>query len=45
MILEFTSDVDPGYKDAYHIQNDLLYICPYTDFGPSKTNLLDSCLL
>ena len=38
--MEFTLDVDSGYKDAAHIQNDLLYICLFTDFASWKTNLI-----
>ena len=30
---EFASDIDSGYKDAAHIQNDLQYICVSTDFA------------
>ena len=35
---EFTSDIDSGYKDAAHIQNDLRYIFLFTDFARWKTN-------
>ena len=36
----FISDVDSGYKDAAHIQNDLLSTCLLTDFARWKTNLI-----
>ena len=35
---EFTSNVDSGFKDAAHNQNDLLYIC-LLDFTYWKTTL------
>ena len=35
---EFTSKVDSGYKDAAHIQSDLLYISLFIDFARWKTN-------
>ena len=35
---EFNLDVDSGYKDVTYIQNDLLYICHFTDFTGRKTN-------
>ena len=31
--MDFTSDIDSGYKDAAYIQNDLLHICLFKDFG------------
>ena len=34
---DFTSDIDSGYKDAAHIQNDLRYIFLFTDFARWKT--------
>ena len=33
---KFTLDIDFGYKDAAHTQNDLLYICFFTDFACCK---------
>ena len=36
---DFTSDIDSGYKDAAPIQNDLLYICLFTDFALWRTTL------
>ena len=35
---KFTSDDDSSHKDQAHIQNDLLYICLFTNFAPWKTN-------
>ena len=35
---DFTSDVDCGNKDVTRIQNDLLYICLFTNFAWWKTN-------
>ena len=34
----FTSNADSGYKDAAHIQNDLLYICLFIDIARWKTS-------
>ena len=36
---KFTLDVDSGYKDVAHIQNDLLYVSHFTDFTRSKIKL------
>ena len=30
---QFLSDIASGYKDATDMQNDLLYICLFTDFA------------
>ena len=34
---EFISHVDSGQKNVAHIQNNLLYICLFTDFARLKT--------
>ena len=35
---EFNSNADSDWKDAAHIQNDLLHICLFIDFTRWKTN-------
>ena len=37
---EFTLDIDSGYKEAAHIQNDLLYIYLFMDLVRWSTNLI-----
>ena len=37
---EFTLDIDSGYKEAAHIQNDLLYIDLFIDLVRWSTNLI-----
>ena len=35
---DLTSGIDSGYNDVAHIQNNLLYICLFTDFDGWKAN-------
>ena len=39
LVKKFTLDVDSGYKDVAHIQNDLLYVSHFTDFTRLKIKL------